>query len=124
MGRFPARQRGPAARRDLLKSVTNLHCVLTAFGNRIRGTATLDELARLLSFGGQRPFLNRTNLTGQVAIDVTVAKTSWFTVIPAKEDEGPALVDALRDQMGLTARTERQPIRTSVVEEMGALVEN
>lgn len=100
------------------------NCVLTTFGNRIRGTATLDELARLLSFGGQRPYLNRTNLTGQFAIDVTVAKTSWFTVMPTKEDEGPALVNALRDQMGLTARTERQPIRMIVVEEVGPLVEN
>ena len=68
--------------------------------------------------------MNRTNLTGPFAIDVTVAKTSWFTVMPTKEDEGPALVYALRDQMGLTARTERQPIRMIVVEEVGPLVEN
>ena len=37
----------------------------------------------------------------------------------------PALVDAFREQMGLSSRVERdQPIRRIVVEHIGPLVEN
>jgi uncharacterized protein (TIGR03435 family) len=99
-------------------------CALTSFGGRIRGTVTLDEFARLLSFGLQRPVLNGTDLEGLFAIDVAAAKATWFTVWPTRESDGPSLLDALRDQMGLTTRTELQPIRRLVVEHVGPLLEN
>jgi uncharacterized protein (TIGR03435 family) len=99
-------------------------CVLTFFQNRIRGTATLDDLARLLSFGAQHPFLNKTELAGLFTIDIEVARTSWIAVVPTRGDDGPALRDALRDQVGLDVRTERQAIRLLVVEHVGPLIEN
>jgi hypothetical protein len=57
-------------------------------------TATLDEFVPLLSFGAQQPFLNRTDLEGRFAIDVAVATASWFTAMPTRENDGPALLAA------------------------------
>lgn len=109
-------------------------CVLTFFDDRIRGTVTLDEFARAVSFQAGRPILNRTDLDGMFAIDVAVARTSYMRDAPARlglprlgptgQSDAPAFVDALRDQMGLATRTERQPIRLFVVEHVGPLIEN
>jgi uncharacterized protein (TIGR03435 family) len=67
------------------------------------------------------------------AIDVQVARESFVTERPVGQlgparstglNEAPALVDALRDQMGLSTSTERQPIRLFVVEHVEPLIEN
>jgi uncharacterized protein (TIGR03435 family) len=106
-------------------------CVLTFHDDRIRGTVTLDEFARTLSFRAGRPILNRTDLEGMFAIDVAVAMTSLRQAAPGRlgslavrQSDAPAFVDALRDHMGLSAHTERQPIRMFVVEQVGPLVVN
>jgi uncharacterized protein (TIGR03435 family) len=110
-------------------------CVLTVTDDRLRGTVTLDEFARVLSVLAGRPVLNRTDLDGLFTIDVAMARTSFAQspaarfggpdpVLPDAPTEAPAFVDALRARMGLTAGTERQPIRLIVVEHVGPLVEN
>jgi uncharacterized protein (TIGR03435 family) len=109
-------------------------CGLDFFEDRIRGTVTLDEFATSMSSLAGRPILNRTDLAGMFTIDVEVARASWMQVArplrgdprfgPAAQSDAPAFVDALRDQMGLSTRTERQPIRVFVVEHVGPLVEN
>ena len=108
-------------------------CVLTFFADRIRGTVTLDEFARAVSFQAGRPILNRTNLEGMFTIDIAVATGSFIPGAPARlgaprpdrnEQDAPAFVDALRDQGGLSTRRERQPIRLFVVEHIGPLVAN
>lgn len=106
-------------------------CGLTFFGDRIRGTVTFDEFARSTSALAGRPILNRTGLDGMFAIDVAVANTSWMASPNPRggppttgQTDAPAFVDALRDQMGLSARTERHPIRLLIVEHVGPLVEN
>ena len=101
------------------------NCYLTFFGERLRGTVTLDGFAQLLSFWTQRPLLNRTDLQGLFAIDLNVALRLAFGPSAPKDSDAPALVDGLRDQMGLSARVEPdQPIRRFVVEHIGPLVEN
>jgi uncharacterized protein (TIGR03435 family) len=101
---------------------------VTYFGERFRGTATLDEFARIVSFYAQRPVLDRTGLEGMFVIDVAVARTSFPPSCgrcpPPAVSNGPAFVDAMRDQMGLIVRQERQPIRLFVVEAVGPFVEN
>jgi len=107
------------------------NCRITYFDEHVRGTATLDEFARSVSFLAQRPILNRTELEGMFAIDVTIGNASFPPVacpgcgrpLPV-ESNGPAFNDAMRDQMRLTARQERQPIRLFIVEDVGPLVEN
>lgn len=107
-------------------------CVFTFFDGRIRGTGTLDELARVTSFMAQRPILNETGLTGMFAVDVTASISSIMPARPsrfgpsitAEAENSPAFTDALRTQMGIAARTERRPIRLFVVEQVGPLVEN
>jgi uncharacterized protein (TIGR03435 family) len=109
-------------------------CVLTSFDGRFRGTVTIDEFARMVSFLAQRPILNRTDLTGPFAIDVRVALTSIMPETIGRlgaprldataPSDAPAFVDALRIQMGFIARAERQPIRLFVVERLEPLVEN
>jgi uncharacterized protein (TIGR03435 family) len=100
------------------------NCVLTLFGDRFRGTVTLDAFADLVSFHAQRPILNRTGLQGTFRIDVAVAPASFRPDV-RRQSDAPAFVDALRDQMGLSAREESgQPIRRFVVEHVGPLVPN
>jgi len=106
-------------------------CGLSFFGDRIRGTVTLDEFTRSISALAERPILNRTGLEGMFAIDVAVADESWIPrpgslggPLTTGQTEAPAFVDALRDQMGLSAGTERQPIQLLIVEHVGPLVEN
>jgi uncharacterized protein (TIGR03435 family) len=110
------------------------YCYVSFFDDRIRGTVTLDEFARAISFQAGRPILNRTDLAGLFAIDVAVAGTTFMRAAhsrlgspllgPTGEREAPAFVDALRDQMGLSTGTERQPIRLFVVEQAGPFIEN
>lgn len=106
------------------------NCVVTLFGDRLRGTVTLKDFALTLSLLARRPILDRTELEGTFTIDVAVASAS---VIPqpsarlgatAQQGDAPAFVDAIRDQMGLSARRERLPIRLFVVDRVGPLVEN
>jgi uncharacterized protein (TIGR03435 family) len=105
-------------------------CVLTFFGDRLRGTMTLKDFALMLSTFARRPILDRTELEGMFAIDVAVATASIIPDPPARlgvpieQSDAPAFVDAMRDQMGLSARRERQPIRLFVVEHVGPLVAN
>jgi uncharacterized protein (TIGR03435 family) len=109
-------------------------CYLSFLDDRIRGTVTLDDFAYAVSFQAGRPILNRTGLAGLFAIDVAVARTSFMRDFPGRlgsplpgptgQREAPAFVDALRDQMGLSTRTERQPIRLFVVEQAGPFIEN
>jgi len=107
-----------------------LSCVLTFFGDRLRGTVTLQDFSRTLSALARRPILDRTDLTGTFTIDVSVASP---TLIPdalgplgvsKEQSDAPAFVIALRDQLGLSARRERQPVRLFVVEHLGLLIPN
>lgn len=106
-------------------------CIVTFFDGRIRGTVTLDEFARSLGSKARRPFLNYTDLEGTFNIDIVAARVSFTPDVSGPggaprlgENNAPALVDALRDQLGLAARTERNPIRVFVVENIGPFVEN
>jgi uncharacterized protein (TIGR03435 family) len=105
-------------------------CMLTFFGDRLRGTMTLKDFALMLSVLARRPILDRTELRGMFAIDVAVASASLIPQpsarlgVAAEQSDAPAFVDAMRDQMGLSARRERQPFRLFVVEHVGPLVEN
>lgn len=109
------------------------NCMVTMFG-RTRGTVTLDEFARVISFAARRPILNRTGLEGLFAIDVAFDIRSLAEEVPSRlgarvpgpadQSDAPAFVDALSAQMGLSARTERQSIRLFVVEHVGPLVAN
>lgn len=106
-------------------------CTLRWVGNRLRGTATLDNFAQALSLSAQRPIIDRTDLTGMFTIDVVIAMASLGPGPPGvpprvslEQNDAPAFVDALRDQMGLSARRERQPIRLFVVEHMELLTAN
>ena len=105
-------------------------CFLTFFDHRLRGTVTLQDLARTLTAFARRPILDRTDLTGLFTFDVSMASAS---LIPqalgplgaaVEQSDAPAFVDALRDQLGLRARREPQPVRLFVVEHVGPLVEN
>jgi uncharacterized protein (TIGR03435 family) len=107
------------------------NCRLTYFDQRVRGTTTLDEFAYLMSFSAQRPIVNRTGLEGMFAFDLSIGRNA-FPPPPcpgcgnARPDasEGPAFNDAMRDEMGFTARQERQPINVYVVEKLGPFIEN
>ena len=105
-------------------------CVITFFGEHLRGTATLDEFARVVSYFSQHAILNRTDLTGLFRFDVNVGQaylTPQLPGVPAPRpfpSNGPSLVDAIRTQMGLTVGQERQAIRVFVVEAVGPFVEN
>lgn len=109
-------------------------CGLTRFDGRFRGIVSLDEFARAVAYVAGRPILNRTGLEGLFAFDATIDMTSLAQDAPSRlgplvprpgQSGAQAFVDALRDQMGLSARTEeRQPIRRFVVEHVGPLVEN
>ena len=109
------------------------NCGLTSVDGRYRGTVSLDAFARNMSAAG-RPILNRTGLEGVFAFDVIIDQTSFAQTLPARlgppvprpaQSGAQAFVEALRDQMGLSARTEeRQPIRRFVVENVLPLVEN
>jgi uncharacterized protein (TIGR03435 family) len=100
-------------------------CVLTLFDDHLRGIMTLRDFARSLSSCADRPILDQTELTGTFAIDLRMSTASinprsWG----ASQSSAPAFADALRDQMGLVARRERQPIRVFVVEHVEPLIEN
>jgi uncharacterized protein (TIGR03435 family) len=108
-------------------------CGLTWFDGRFRGIVSLDEFARVVSAVARRPILNRSGLEGMFAFDAIIDMTSLADapsrlgapLRPGARSGAQAFVDALRDQMGLSARTEeRQPIRRFVVEHVGPLVEN
>ena len=109
-------------------------CNLTSFDSRFRGIVSLDEFARSVSASAGRPILNRTGLEGLFAFNATIDMTTLRQDVPSRlgppvprsaQGGAQAFVDALRDQMGLSARTEeRQPIRRFVVEHVGPLVEN
>jgi uncharacterized protein (TIGR03435 family) len=110
------------------------NCALTSVEGRFRGTVSLDVFARSVSAVAGRPILNRTGLEGLFAFDATIDLTTLRQDVPSRlgppvirsaQSGAQAFVDALRDQMGLSARTEeRQPIRRFVVESVGPLVEN
>jgi uncharacterized protein (TIGR03435 family) len=109
-------------------------CNLTFFDGRFRGIVSLDDFARSVSASAGRPILNRTGLEGLFAFNATIDMTTLHQDVPSSmgrplprlaQSGAQAFVDALRDQMGLSARTEeRQPIRRFVVEHVGPLVEN
>ena len=95
---------------------------------------TLDAFARSVSASAGRPILNRTDLQGLFEFNATIDLTTFRQDVPSRlgppvprpvQNGAQAFIDALRDQMGLSARTEeRQPIRRFVVENVGPLVEN
>lgn len=110
-------------------------CVLTEREGRTLGTMTLDEFATVMSFGTRRPIINRTGLEGMFAIDIVVDLTTIMEERPSllgprvqgstpPKKDAPGFVEALRDQMGLSVRSEQQPIRLFVVEHVGPFVEN
>ena len=109
-------------------------CGLTSVDGRYRGTVSLDVFARNVSARAGRPILNRTGLEGVFAFDVIIDEASLAPDVPSRlgapvprpaQSGAQAFVDALRDQMGLSARTEeRQAIRRFVLEQVGPLVEN
>ena len=105
-------------------------CVLTFFDNRLRGTVTLQDLARTLTAFAWRPILDRTDLTGLFTFDVAMASASLTPQAlgpmgaAVEQSDAPAFVDALRDQLGLSARKERQTIRLFVVDSVGPFVPN
>lgn len=109
-------------------------CRLTFFDGRVRGIASVDAFARAISATAGRPILNRTGLEGLFAFNTTIDMTTLRQDAPSRlgppvprpaQSGAQAFVDALRDQMGLSARREeRQPIRRFVVENVGPLVEN
>jgi uncharacterized protein (TIGR03435 family) len=110
------------------------NCALTSVEGRFRGTVSLDVFARSVSAVAGRPILNRTGLEGLFAFDATIDLTTLREDVPSRlgppvtrspQSGAQAFVDALRDQMGLSAHTEeRQPVRRFVVENVGPLVEN
>lgn len=110
------------------------NCGLTMFGGRFRGVVTLDEFARRVSFRAGQPILNRTGLEGAFAIDVAIDMTSLVQDVPSRlgaravgpagQNDARSFVEVLRDEMGVSARTESQPVRLFVVEHVGPLVEN
>ena len=109
-------------------------CFLTSFDGRYRGIVSIDDFARNVSASAGRPILNRTGLEGLFAFNATIDMTTFRQDVPSRlgppvprpaQSGAQAFVDALRDQMGLSARTEeRQPIRRFVLERVGPLVEN
>lgn len=109
-------------------------CVVTFRDERLRGTVTLQEFARTVSALSKGPVLDQTGTSLTFRIDVSVASSSLLPngsapvgsspLGPLRPSDAPAFLDALRDQMGLVATVERQPIRVLVVEHAGTLVEN
>jgi hypothetical protein len=67
--------------------------------------------------------MTRHMLSERFALKIRVDTELWPRV--TRLSDAPALVDAVRDQVGLSARVERgQPIRLFVIEHVGPLVEN
>jgi uncharacterized protein (TIGR03435 family) len=109
-------------------------CSLSTFDGRVRGIVSLDAFARSMSALAGRPILDHTGLEGVFAFNATIDMTTLRQEVASRlgpplprptQSGAQAFVDALRDQMGLSARTEeRQPIRRFVVEHVGPLVEN
>jgi uncharacterized protein (TIGR03435 family) len=109
-------------------------CILTYFENRIRGTVTFARFASYASSSAGRPILDGTGLEGLFTIDVVVSPASYL-YLPFgnsnsarrdsnEQNDAPAFADALRDQMGLASRSERQPVRQLVVEHVERFIEN
>jgi uncharacterized protein (TIGR03435 family) len=123
---LPPRGRGedPKFQEAYLRS-----CAITYFNEHLRGTATLDEFARVASYFAQQPILNRTGFDGLFTFNVYVGSAYLTPQLPGVqaprvESNGPSFVAAVRDQMGLTARQERQPVRVFVLTALGSFVEN
>lgn len=110
--------------------VVRRSCTLTIIGGHVRGTSEgVAGLANLLSSLGRRAIVDDTGLTGRVQIDLVFSPD---TLMAGRSDvraeafatSAPSLIDALRDQLGLTMRTEQHPVRVLVIEHVEPLIEN
>lgn len=105
-------------------------CFLTHSDERFRGTMTMADFAASLSSWSGSPILDRTELKGTFRIDVRMSRASLAKMsrlplpVYPPETDAPSFVDAMRDQLGLIARRERQPLPVLVIEHLGPLVEN
>jgi uncharacterized protein (TIGR03435 family) len=95
---------------------------------RLRGTASMDQLARFLAASVRGPIVNETGLEGVFDIDVEWASETFTMSLKSSERDaslgvggGLAPIDsdlasALQTQIGLRFETARRPIQTLVVD--------
>ena len=77
---------------------------------------TPDEFAIQFSYQLHGPVVNQTGLTGKYDIAMNWDARGPGEKIPEGDERGPDLIQAVKEQLGLTLREEKIPVDTILID--------
>ena len=77
---------------------------------------TMLQLASSLETNANRVIIDKTGLSGRYDIEVTYEDSTWPLLPGAKRREGPALLTAVQEQMGLKLESSRAPVEVLIID--------